>query len=113
MRPTFAFGEQKDLKSLPLGYSSRERERSGFWLTSGGFRLEVALILIYSCLPCSQCMADYGTREANHGTIDAPKKCRINNPTHSPTLEVLSPYGLRNLGRQESICYLLRQVHSD
>jgi len=58
-------------------------------------------------------MADYGTRSANHGTVDGPKKWQINNPTHSPTLEVVLPYGLRDLGRQESICYFLRQVHSD
>ena len=57
-------------------------------------------------------MAEYSTREADHRAVDAPKKIRFGNPPHSNALEVLSPYGLGDLGSQESERYFLHEVQA-
>jgi len=95
------------LASWPELENTRFRVR----LTCYCVRLEDACFKIDSGLPCSQCMTEYGTGATYHGAIDATKKIRFGNPTHFPALQVLSPYCLRDLGREESIGYLLGQVH--
>jgi len=91
-----------------------EREDTGFGvrLTCYGLRLEVAYFKMHPHLLCTQSMAQYGTGKANNDAIDVTKKIRFGNPKHFLALEVLSPYSFRDLGREESIRYLLGHVHT-
>jgi hypothetical protein len=59
-------------------------------------------------------MADYGACQADHSTIDPPKKVRFNNPTHFLPGKIFAVNRLRNLGRKEPKCHwlALRRVQS-
>jgi len=97
------------LASWPELENTRFRVR----LTCDCVRHEHACFKIDSGLPCWQSMAEYGTGYTYHGDIDATKKNRFINPMHFAALELLSPYCLGDLGYEESIRYLLGQVHTD
>ena len=55
-------------------------------------------------------MTEDCTRYANHGAVDTLKEIGFDNPTHFPASEVLTAYGLGNLGRPKSKCQFLSRV---
>ncbi len=79
-------------------------------LTSRRFRLEVPWLLIHSCLPRAQRMAEYRTCQADHRAVDLLQEIGLYYALHPLSMKIFPVNSIWDLRCQEPPSDGLRRV---